>query len=197
MAGGGVDGLREARRRTIAPAIVRRAEVRAALQHLARNPDLRLARVVALLLRRRRADSCGMQHALVSRRPGCAGGTSRSSIPRRCRSCRTARSRSAGTRRPATCLRSRRARSSATGSRPARCSPCGDRRAELVAPGVRGAVEPAARGELPLGFGRQLLAGPSRIGFGVAVGDVHDRMPLAPVDASSLGRADAASRRRA
>ena len=31
---------------------------------------------------------------------------------------------------------------------------------ELVAPGVDGAVQPAAGGELPLGFGRQRLAGP-------------------------------------
>ena len=43
-------GCGVARGRTIAPAIVGRAQVRAALDHLARNPDLRLAGVVALLL---------------------------------------------------------------------------------------------------------------------------------------------------
>src|SRR4051794_21131485 len=48
--GGGVDGLRKARRRTIATTVARRAEVRATFEHLARNPDLRLVRVVALRL---------------------------------------------------------------------------------------------------------------------------------------------------
>src|SRR5262249_54337964 len=42
-------------------------------------------------------------------------------------------------------------------------------RRELVAPGELGAVEPAARGELPFGLRRQFLAGPFRIGFGIAV----------------------------
>src|SRR5690349_9078162 len=43
---------------------------------------------------------------------------------------------------------------------------------ELIAPGKRSAVEPAARGELPFRLGRQFLAGPFRIGFGVAIRDV-------------------------
>ena len=42
---------------------------------------------------------------------------------------------------------------------------------ELVSPGVLGAVKPAARGKLPFGLGRQILAGPSR----EAVGDVGVR----------------------
>ena len=41
---------------------------------------------------------------------------------------------------------------------------------------IFGAVEPAARRKFPLGFGRQFLAGPSRIGERVAKGDVHDGM---------------------
>ncbi len=35
-------------------------------------------------------------------------------------------------------------------------------------------VEPAARRELPFGFGRKLHAFPSREGFGVAEGHVND-----------------------
>ena len=53
---------------------------------------------------------------------------------------------------------------------------------ELVAPGVLGAVEPAARGEFPLRFGRQVLAGPSRVGERVAEGDMHDWMVVERVD---------------
>ena len=47
---------------------------------------------------------------------------------------------------------------------------------ELVAPGKLGAVEPAARRELPLGLGRQLLAGP------LGVGERVRRMRRAPQD---------------
>ncbi len=50
-----------------------------------------------------------------------------------------------------------------------------------VAPGKLGAVEPAARGELPLGLGRQLLAGPRRVGLGVAIGDVDHGMVVEPL----------------
>src|SRR6185295_9347510 len=45
----GVDRLRVTRRRSVAAAIVRRTQVRAALEHLARNPDARLAAVVAVV----------------------------------------------------------------------------------------------------------------------------------------------------
>src|SRR5205814_9786357 len=46
-----VDRLRHPRGGTIAPAIVRRAQVRAALHHLARDPDVRRAGIEALLAR--------------------------------------------------------------------------------------------------------------------------------------------------
>jgi len=49
----------------------------------------------------------------------------------------------------------------------------------LVAPGVAGAVEAAARRQLPLRLGRQRLAGPRGVACGVLEGDVHDRMVLA------------------
>src|SRR5215469_437172 len=48
----GVDGLGVTRRRTVATAVVRSAQMRAALQHLARNADVRLAAVVTTILRR-------------------------------------------------------------------------------------------------------------------------------------------------
>src|SRR5207248_2133614 len=50
MAGRGVDRFGVARSWSIAAAVIRRAQMRAALQHLARDPDLRLAGVVARLL---------------------------------------------------------------------------------------------------------------------------------------------------
>src|SRR3954465_345235 len=50
MAGGGVDRLGMARGGPIAPAVVRRAQMRAALDHLARDLDVGLAGVVAPLL---------------------------------------------------------------------------------------------------------------------------------------------------
>ena len=53
---------------------------------------------------------------------------------------------------------------------------------ELVAPGEFGAIEPAARGELPFRFGRQFLAGPLCVGERVGEGHVHDRMIVERVD---------------
>jgi hypothetical protein len=47
MACRGVNRLGMARGRAIAAAIVQGAQVRAAFEHLARNPDIRLTRVVA------------------------------------------------------------------------------------------------------------------------------------------------------
>src|SRR4029453_10661732 len=47
MAGRGVDILGMARRGAVAPAVVRRTKVRAALEHLARDAGARLARIVA------------------------------------------------------------------------------------------------------------------------------------------------------
>src|ERR1700745_2769721 len=49
---GGVDGLRVTGGRAVATAVIRRAKMRATLQHLARNADLRHAGVVAALLGR-------------------------------------------------------------------------------------------------------------------------------------------------
>src|SRR4051794_37257150 len=51
MAGGGIDSLGVARGRAVTPAIVRSAEMRAALDYLAGDIDVRKAGVVACLLR--------------------------------------------------------------------------------------------------------------------------------------------------
>ena len=153
----GVDRLRLARRGPVAEAVVRRAEVRAALDHLARDVLARLAGVVALLGRRDARVGRDAARARDARRDG-AGRTSRSSTPRRCRSCRTGRSRSAG--------------SCPTGEvplvavglqvLPGELALPGVRhrlavRDELVAPGEDRALEAAARGELPLRLGRSSL----------------------------------------
>ena len=153
VARGGVDGLALARGRAVAQAVARRAQVRAALDHAPRD-------LPAAAPPRR-----------SSRRPRRRRRTRRRSTPTRCRSCRAARSRWAGTRRPATCRGSR-----ATGTRPARCSPSAGRRARVVAPGVGRALEPAARRALPLGLGRQRLARPRRVRLGVLVAHVHHRV---------------------
>src|SRR5262245_3230993 len=51
MAGRGVDRLGVAGSRPVAAAVVGRAQEGAALEHLARNPDVGLARIVARVLR--------------------------------------------------------------------------------------------------------------------------------------------------
>ena len=48
MARGSVDRLGKTGRRTVAPAIVRRAQVRASFDDLSGNPNFRLARIVAV-----------------------------------------------------------------------------------------------------------------------------------------------------
>ena len=96
VAHAGVDHLRSARRRPVAQAVAVRAQEGAALDHLARHPELRLARVVARF------------HRGAPRIPRCAAGsnvdlacragsrTSPRSTPRRSRPCRRVRRRLAG-----------------------------------------------------------------------------------------------------
>ena len=109
---------------------------------------------------------CGHAAGVRAPRRGGAACRSRTSTPRRCRPCRRARSRSAGSGRRARCRSKPSSVRFCQGN-----SPCQvlaiilPARRELVAPGVDGAFEPAARGELPFGFGRQLLAGPGRVGL--------------------------------
>ena len=91
-----VDRLRVARRRPVAAAVVRRAQMRAALDDLAGNSCSPAGEGRSCLPRVRRADSpeCSTPSA---HRPGALASTSRWSIPRHCRSCRGGRSRSAET----------------------------------------------------------------------------------------------------
>src|SRR3954469_14438616 len=49
-------------------------------------------------------------------------------------------------------------------------------RRQLLAPGELSLIKPAASRVLPLGLGGQLLPGPGRVGFCVAIGDLHDGM---------------------
>jgi len=46
---------------------------------------------------------------------------------------------------------------------------------EFLAPRELGIVETAARSELEFGLGRQLFAGPSGIGFGIAIASCEAR----------------------
>ena len=64
---------------------------------------------------------------------------------------------------------------------------------ELVAPGELGALEAAAGSVLPFRLGRQLLAGPGRVGGGVLEGDLDDRMVFAALDAAARGPPGAAT----
>ena len=119
MAGRGVDRLRHARRGTIAPAVVRRAEIRSALGHAPR--DRTSGRHGSKLF------SSAPPRGIVDRAAGALdrpGGsdTSRSSTPRHCRPCRRDHSRSPETHRRAMCPRTRRCRDSDREIRPARCS---------------------------------------------------------------------------
>ena len=161
----GVDRFWMARGGPIAPAVIRRAQVGAAFQNFPGYLELCLARVVALILGAARADSLECSTPSL-RRPGAWARTSRWSTPIRCRSCRRGRSRSPGMCRPATCARTHRASVFSRGNSPCQvlaiCLPPG---ANSSPQANSAPSEPAARGKLPLGFGRQLLAGPLGIGF--------------------------------
>src|SRR5215469_15642658 len=55
-------------------------------------------------------------------------------------------------------------------------------RSEFLAPGVGRAIQPSARGKLPLSLGRQFFANPLCIGFSILVGDMDHRMLRAAFD---------------
>src|SRR6478735_6882679 len=77
MAGRRIDGFGVARRGAIAAAIVRRTEMRAALEHLARNADVRLAGIEASAFRATawvQRDAAGLRRiAMVLLRPPVGG----------------------------------------------------------------------------------------------------------------------------
>src|SRR5438094_6247163 len=59
-------------------------------------------------------------------------------------------------------------------------------RRQFMAPRELGLIQSAAGRILPLGLSRQLLAGPSGVGFGVSVGDVHNGMIVETANRTAL-----------
>src|SRR5258705_11059792 len=174
-AGGGIFRLGVARRRTIAAAIVRRAQVRTALDHLAWNPDVGLTRVVAAIL---------AAAARVLR--NAAGFWRVSFVLRRMPVGRPLPDIADHVVKAVTVRRERAHRRSALVAIgvvvvPRKIALPGvsqvhAARREFVAPCELGTVETAARREFPFGFGWQILAGPPRIGECVSERQVHDGM---------------------
>src|SRR5580704_19416298 len=177
------------RGRTIAATIVRRAQVRATLDYLARDSDVRLAAVVALILapaaRIFRNAARLRCVGLVFCRP-----------PIRCpfpdvadhvvEAVAIRRERHDGRRAPAAVRREIQMREDSLPGIGHRLAA----RHEFVAPGEFRVIAPAARGKFPFGFGRQFLAGPSRVSLGVAVGDVYDRMIVEAADGTAWARSE-------
>ena len=176
VAHAGVDHLRAAGGRPVAQAVRVGAEVRPALDHLARDPELRLGRVEARLavtaarVGRHAARSLGVgrvalvhQSAVHSQTlpamswsPKPLGGNDPTGASARNPDSPVDRHGKSG---PSHVL--------------AMIRPSG----RASSPHVKSAaVEPAAGGELPLRLGRQPTADPGRVGGGVLVGDVDDRV---------------------
>ena len=190
----GVDHLRPAGGGAVALAVAVGAQVRAALDHLAGDAELRLGRVVAALHRRPRPFGRDAARRLgvlgVSRRPPV-----RRPLPH-----------VAGHVVQAVAVggvrADRRGRAVAVVVTPREVAvpvvrqPLA-RSLGFVAPHERRAVESAARSPLPLRLGRQRLARPRRVRLGVLVGDVHDRVVGATVEraAGSLRVAPRRARR--
>ena len=136
VAHAGVDRLRPPRGRPVAQAVGVGAQVGAALDHLAPDPELRLGRVVARL----EVAAAGVLRGAarpIRRRRGGGWSTSRRSTPRRCRPCRRARTRWPGSCRRARFGGSRSRRCCATGSRARpRCWPSACRSGRASSPQV-------------------------------------------------------------
>lgn len=184
MTGGGVDRLALAGRRPVAQAVVRRAQVRAALDHPARDVRPRLAWHQAA---RRIGHPRVARHAA---RPVVRSPVVRSRARRHCGEVvarplpdvagHVVQAVPVGREAPD---RGRASLARRLEVLPGELAlpgvghhlPLG---ARVVAPGVDRAVQPAAGGELPLGLGRQLLARPRGVRVGVLRGHVGDRVPV-------------------
>src|SRR4029079_16192169 len=172
-----------ARIRTVAAAVVRRAQMRATLDDLSRNPDPRLAGVVAAVLAsaaRILRDAAGLRRVrLVLWREPVGGPlpdvadhvVHAVAVWRECRHRR-------GTL-EAVLVEVLSREFALPGVRHV---PAAGR--ELIAPRKLRAVEPAARGVFPLGFGRQCLTGPCGVGLRIGKRHMHDRMVVERVDAT-------------
>ena len=185
MAGRGVDILGMARRRAVAPAVVRRTEVRAALEHLARDAGPRLARIVAALgpgAARVRGHAAGLGRVgLVLRRVPV--GRPFPDVADHVVDAVAVGREGAHRRGPRPAVGAQvlvgKVALPGVGHMPAV-------RRELVAPGEVRAVQPAARGEFPFRFGRQFLAGPPGVGLGVLERHLHDGMIVQSADMAAL-----------
>lgn len=174
MAGRRVDFLGVPRRRAVPPAVVRRAEMRSTLEHPARNFHAR-----------RRIDTrIGIGIAGIARNAARLGGrfrvahgpVIRGPLPHIADHVVEA-------------VAVRRVKSDRRCSRETIVHRILDRktslpsighvisaRRKLAAPGKFSPIEAAAGRQLPLGLGREVLAGPFGIGLCVAVSDMDDRM---------------------
>src|SRR5215216_3153331 len=177
-----IDWMVHARRRSVAPAVVRRAQERTALDHLARDGDVGHLRVVALLpvadgrVDAAAAGTFGLVMIPIPIRSPFPNVTRHVEQPVAVRWERPDR----------------------------RCplEPVGPQvldgelalpgvrhilalRRELVSPGVGRTLQPPASGELPLGLGGKHFAHPARVGRDVLVGDMHHRMPLPAVEGAA------------
>src|SRR5262249_28966232 len=177
MARRGIDRLCVARGRTVAAAVVRGAQVRAALQHPSRHPDVGLTGIVALLFTPTiwvLGNATGFWRVgLVLWRVPVAGpfpdiadhvvqaiAIGRESCHRR------------GARK--TIL-------AAVLMREVALPDVGHvlaTRRQLVAPGELRAIQARARGKFPFRLGWQVLAGPARISERIGIGAVHNRMMI-------------------
>src|SRR5215470_10864004 len=181
VARGSVDGLGVTCRWPVAAAIIWRAQVRAALQHLAWDADVRLAFIVTALLGRTvrifRKATGAWRRGLVTRAIPVGGPLPHVS-DHVVESIAVGRIR--GNRRGAcvavrTRVLVRKFPLPGVGHVPVL-------RRELIAPGIFRAIESAAGGEFPLRLSRQLLARPARIGLGVPVGDMHHGVVFEPLE---------------
>ena len=140
MTHAGVDHLGASGCGPVALAVAIGAEERAALDHLARNAELRLARDRSSPRRRRHGGCAARSTACRRRQSDVLDVPVGRSTPTRCRPCRRDRIRSAGTTRPARWRRTRRPRRCATGSRPARSWRGTARRDRGSSPHMKGAL---------------------------------------------------------
>src|SRR4029077_11603546 len=173
MASGSIDGLRHARCRTIAPAVVRRTQMRSALHDLPRDAYVRHVRIIALVAlsaSRVKAGAAGLRDLFVLLIP--IGGplphvtghvvepvAIRRKRPHRRRSFKPVKLK----------ILPREVALPSVGHMFAA-------RSKFVTPNELRTIQPSARSELPLGFRWQLFSYPFGIGFNVFVGDMHHGM---------------------
>jgi hypothetical protein len=180
-----VDHLRLAGGGAVAEAVVRRAEMRAALDHPTWDVLAGLARVVARFGRgdARVGRDAARAHDLVRMARDVPVGRPLPDVPGDVVEPVPVRREAAYRGRPLVPVELRVLPGKLALPAVRHCLPVGE---VLVSPGERGTVEPAARGKLPFGLGRKLLARPTGVRIGVLVGDVRDGVVVAAVDRRAL-----------